>query len=253
MELSVKGPGPATPFLRARDLFETTYDLHHPVDVHVKPDPDERTWAGHYEDHHVLNISAHAARSAMARELALHEYAHMRRYETEHPSHTQSTAEALLLACPGRQVERRKITHAHQIANHMKDIYADDITLRVGPPDKLIAFLESELAGAVADHQPPQHGFLATANPVVTRDPDITAINAAFALALLERHDLVDPSHRIYDLAHAAGRDAPGIDIHAFTCRFRTLEHDPDASTYRKSLVDALRAYVGPPPERAAD
>ena len=107
MELSVHGSGPATPFLGARDVFETTYDLSLPVEVHVRDDPDERTWAGHHEDHHVLNISRHAASSAMARELALHEFSHMRCHESDHPSHTQSTEEALFLALAGRSVERR--------------------------------------------------------------------------------------------------------------------------------------------------
>lgn len=95
MNIRVQGPGPTSPFLSARDLFETEHDLSLPVDVQLRDDPDERTWAGHYDDRHVLNISRQAASSAMARELALHEFAHMARYEQEHPSHTQSTEEVL--------------------------------------------------------------------------------------------------------------------------------------------------------------
>jgi len=37
----------------------------------------------------------------------------------------------------------------------------------------------------------------------------MTAVNAAFALALLERNGAIDDAHRIYDLAHAAAEDAP--------------------------------------------
>jgi len=207
MDLRVRGMSP-DPFLGAADLFETEWSLDDPVHVKVREDPDERTWAGHYDGyHHVLNVSKRAATSAMARELAVHELSHMARYEGGHASHIQSTEEALYLGLSGETVERRKLAHCYQIANHMKDIYADDITLSVAPADKLLGFLESTLAAAVADR------------PEVSRDgapaghgrcrPEITAVNAAFALALVERHDIAGPGHRIYDLARAPPAATP--------------------------------------------
>jgi hypothetical protein len=72
----------------------------------------------------------------------------------------------------------------------------------------------------------------------------MTAVNAAFALALLERHDAVPGDHRIYDLAHAAAEDAPEIDVEAFRERFGALADDPDESDCRRGLVDAIRTYV---------
>ncbi len=244
MELSVAGPGPAAPFLRARDRFETAYDLERPVSVRVRADPDERTWAAHGDDRHLLNISRAAAGSAMAAELALHELAHMRRHEEGHPSHTQPIEEALYLGLAGRRVERRKLAHCYQIANHLKDIYADDITVDVAPGDKLAAFFESELAAALADRpaaRPPGWTRLTPA-----ADPDLTAINAAFALALLERHELVGPDHRLYELAHIADTDAPGVNLGRFRRRFRGLAEDPDESEYRRLLVDVVRDYAIP-------
>lgn len=250
MDVRVQGAGPTTPFLRAQDLFETEHDLDTPVHVYVRDDPDERTWVSHDADRHMLNISQQAATSAMARELVLHEYSHMRRHEQSHPSHTQSTEEALYLALSGVEVERRKLAHCYQIANHMKDIYADDITLNVGPRDKLVSFLESELAAAVADQprNPPAEQLRATA----TADPELTVVNAAFALALVERHDLVDRTHRLYDLAHAAANDAPSIDLNQFKRRFKSLAHDPDESEYRRALVNVTRDYATAD-QRAAD
>jgi len=249
MDVDVCGPGPAAPFLGARDIFETERDLDRPVTVRVVEDPGERTRVSHDGEGHRLTISRQAATSAMARELALHEYAHMHHYEGGHPSHTQPTEEAIFLALAGRSVERRKLTHCYQIANHMKDIYADDLWLDMAPAGKLVDYLESSLAAALADrpHDPPAWERLTPA-----ADPEITAVNAAFALGLVERHGLVDTEHRIYDLAHAAAADAPGIDLAAFKQRFRTLARDPDESEYRKALVDAARAYAGGG-ERAAD
>ncbi|USZ69361.1 DUF5781 family protein [Halorussus salilacus] len=257
MDVHVHEPGPSAPFLRARDLFETGYDLDRPVHVHVRDSPDERTWTAHPEGRHVLNISRQAATSAMARELALHEYAHMARHEQAHPSHTQSTEEVLFLALSGTSVERRRVTHCYQIANHMKDIYADDITLRVGPTDKLVSFLESELAAAVADRPTPRrHGPAGDRDGLritSTADPEMTAVNAAFALALVERHGLVDGDHRLYDLAHAAADDATDVDLWGFKRRFESLGPDPDESEYRRNLVDAAREYAVGDPGRAAD
>ena len=242
MELRVTGAGPAAPFLGARDVFETSHDLDRAVEVRVRENPDERTWAGHYDDHHVLNISRQAATSAMARELALHEFAHMHRHEGGHPSHVLSMDEVLFLALTGREVERRVLSHCYQIANHVKDIYADDITLSVGPTDKLRAFLESELAAAVADRPVtrPWAGQRLTAGA----DPSMTAVNAAFALALVERHGLVEADHRLYDLAHAAAEDAPKIDLEAYRRRFRTLARDPGRQEYRQALVDVTKQYA---------
>ena len=242
MDVDIRGPGPAAPFLGARDIFETERDLDRPVTVRVVADPRERTRVSHDGEGHRLTISRQAATSAMARELALHEYAHMHHHERDHPSHTQPTEEAIFLALAGRSVERRKLTHCYQIANHMKDIYADDVWLDIAPADKLVDYLESSLAAAVADRprDPPAWERLTPA-----ADPEITAVNAAFALALVERHGLVEADHRLYDLAHAAAADAPGIDLAAFKHRFRTLSPDPNESEYRKALVDAARAYAG--------
>jgi hypothetical protein len=243
MDVRVQGPAPTEPFLGAADLLATEHDLDLPVRVRVREDPDQRTWAGHHDDHHVLNISRQAATSAMARELALHELAHMARHEEGHPSHTQSTEEALFLALAGRSVERRRVAHCYQIANHCKDVYADDITLSVAPADKLVSFLESRLAAALADRpRAPPRPDSRRVSPAA--DPEITAVNAAFALALCERHDALDPSHRLYDLAAAAGDDAPAVDVSAFRRRFRGLAADPSESEHRKALVDLTRAYA---------
>lgn len=253
MDVRVTGRGPAEPFLSSRDLLATEYDLDLPVVVKIRENPDERTVAGHYDDRHELLVSRRAATSAMARELALHEFAHMARYEEEHPSHLQSTEEALFLALAGKSVERRKLSHCYQIANHMKDIYADDITLDIGPTEKLVDFMESSLARAVADSPPSAPGEWERWSPAA--DPDITAVNAAFALALLERHDAIDDDHRLYDLAHAAASDAPQVSLSTFKQTFRSLADDPDESEYRKALVEVTREYVlgGGPSPQAAD
>jgi hypothetical protein len=249
MDVHVQG-GPAEPFLGARNLFSTEYDLDRPVTVSVRADPDERTRVSHDAASHELTISRQAATSAMARELALHEFAHMHHNERGHPSHTQSTKEAIYLALAGHSVEQRKLTHCYQIANHMKDIYADDVWMALVSGEKLVAFLEASLAAAVSDLPGGQPGWTQL---TPAADPDITAVNAAFALALVERHDLVSEDHQLYDLAHAAGADADGIDLAEFKGYFADLSPDPDESEFRKALVDVTRAYATAGSGQAAD
>jgi len=243
MDVRVKGTVAPDPFLSAAALLETEYELSRPVDVQIRENPDQRTWAAHYDDRHVLNISRQAATSVMARELALHEFAHMARYEQSHASHLQSTEEALFLALAGKSVERRKLSHCYQIANHMKDVYADDITLDLAPATKLIDFFAAKLGAALAD-RPAEDARPGSRLETPGADPEITAVNAAFALGLVERHGLVDSSHRLYDLAGAAAANAPTVDLEAFKHRFKSLGADPSESEYRKALVDVTRAYA---------
>ncbi len=244
MQVDVQGGARPTPFLHARDVFATEFDLDRPVKVFVRDDPDQRTWTGHTPEYHVLNMSRAAATSGMARELALHEFAHMVRHEEGHSSHHYSTTEGLYLAAGGRRIERDRVAHCLQIANHMKDIYADDLTVEVNHTQKLLDFLEASLAGSLVDRRstPAPIG----AEPITRRqDPAIAAVNAAFALALTERHGLADRDHRIFDLAQTIAADAPHLPFERFRHRFRTLEDDPDESTYRRALVDTFSTYLG--------
>ena len=251
MEVHVHGGAKPTPFLQARDVFSTEYDLERPVRVFVREDPDVRTWTSHPSGYHHLNISQTVATSSMARELAIHEFAHMYRHEEGHISHHLATEEAIYLAAAGIDVPRERIMQCYQIANHMKDVYADDLTIDVAPADKLVAFLESSLAGLLVDGEP------AAVPPGVTRvspapDPSIAAVNAAFALGLVDRHTLVGPDHHVFDLAHIVANDAPHVPFGRFRGLFADLRDDPDESSYRRLLVDALRTYLGGT-EQAAD
>ncbi len=240
MDLRVHGSVPATPFENARSRLEPAHDVEKPIEIQVGTDPEQRTWTGHHADHHTLTLSRRTARSAMATELAIHEFAHMRLAELAHPSHTVDAEEVLFLALAGRQVESEVVPHAYQIANHVRDIYADDITLEVSSGTKLAAFLESELAAAILDQptETPAGGYSLSK----TTDRALTVVNAAFALALLDRHE-VEADHRLEDLAHAAARDAPSIDLDWFRQRFRDLEGEPSEPTCRRTLVDTIGTY----------
>lgn len=139
MELDFDGTGPTAPFLGTRDLFRTEHDLEWPVTIRMREDPDERKCVSHDADNHRLTIYRQAVTSAIARELALHEFAYMHHAEVD-PLTTPSTEERLFLSLSGRTIERRTLTQCYRIANHTRDIYADDIWLNVALADKLVTF-----------------------------------------------------------------------------------------------------------------
>ena len=240
MDVRVRGKGPVRPFETARSRFEAVHDLEKPVTIRIQPDPDVRTMATHEKNRHTLTISEAVARSSLTVELAVHEFAHMRRIEQRHPSHTVDVIEALYLASAGQQLDRETIVQAHQIANHVRDVYADDITFEIAPGEKLAGFLESELAMAIADNprSGPADGYRRSA----FADPTLTAVNAAFALALLDRHD-VSTEHRLAELAHAAQTDAPNIDIEVFERYFAGLQPGPSETDCLRTLIDLFEAY----------
>ena len=254
MEVNVRGGAPPGPFLSAAEMLETRYDVETPVYVTVAEDPDTRTHVVHYREHHEVVISAAAVSSAMARELILHEFAHVVRNEEGHSSHHLETTEAVMIGAAGRHVPRPKLIHCYQIANHMRDIYADDITLDLLPPDKLMAYLASAVAHAVSEAP---HPVMRPQSRLVSRapDPEITAVNAAFALGVARRHGVDPAAHRLEALAHAAGDDAPRIDIDAFADRFARLRADPSTREYRRALVETMQTYLWPSPQQrqAAD
>lgn len=240
MDLRVHGSVPQAPFEEARSRLEPAHDVEKPVEVTVGNDPEARTWTGHQPDRHVLTLSRRTATSAMATELLIHEFAHMRRAEKGHPSHAVDTKEPLVLALAGRRVPDTLVPHAYQIANHVRDVYADDITLSVTSGEKLASFLEAELAAAILDHprDPPAGGY----NISETTDPGLTVVNAAFALALLDRHEIV-ADHRLEDLADVAARDAPGVDLEWFRRHFRSLDSDPSERGCLRTFVETMGVY----------
>lgn len=244
MQVDVQGGARPTPFLQARDIFATEFSIERPIKVFVRDDPDQRTWTAHYPDYHVMNISRTEATSGMARELTLHEFAHMVRHEEGHSSHHSSVTEGVYLAAGGRHVDPDRVAHCIQIANHMKDIYADDLTVEVAQTTKLVDFFESSLAASLANR--PGTGVYGNGTRVSSRaDSAIAAVNAAFAVALTERNGLADDDHRLFELAMMLAADAPRVPFSRFRQLFRTLEEDPDESSHRRTLVDAFGTYLG--------
>jgi len=182
------------PFLGAADLFETEWSLDDPVHVKVR-DPDERTWAGHYDGYHVLNVSKRAATSAMARELAVHELSHMARYEegarVSHPIDRGGAVPRALRRDGGAPQARALLPDREPHEGHLRRRHHALGRARGQAP----RLPRVDPRGRRRRPTPSLPGR----RPPVTAgaDPEITAVNAAFALALVERHDIAGPGHRI--------------------------------------------------------
>jgi len=142
------------PFLGAADLFETEWVPRRPGSRESARGP-RATWAGHYDGYHVLNVSKRAHTSAMmARARRPRAVAHGPLRGGARLSRPVDRGGAVPRALRRDGGAPQARAHCYQIANHMKDIYADDITLSVAPADKLLGFLESTLAAAVVADRP---------------------------------------------------------------------------------------------------
>jgi len=240
MDLRVQGMSP-DPFLGAADLFETEWSLDDPVHVKVREDPDERTWAGHYDGYHVLNVEARRHQRDGPRAGRPRAVAHGPLRGGARVSHPIDRGGAVPRALrrdggapqarallPDREPHEGHLRRRHHALGRARG-QAPRLP-RVDPRGR-----RRRPPRGLPGRRPAGHGRCR---------PEITAVNAAFALALVERHDIAGPGHRIYDLARAAGSDTDAVDVDAFKERFLALGPDPSESDYRKALVAAARAYA---------
>lgn len=112
--------------------------------------------------------------------------------------------------------------------------------MTVSSEEKLVGFLESELAAAILDR--PRHTPISGYSLSKAISPDITAVNAAFALGVVDRHD-IKAGHRLEDLAYAAGRTARNVDIQLSREQFRSVDANPIDEDSLRTFVETIGKY----------
>lgn len=139
---------------------------------------------------HVIVVSGFALESLMLEGLLTHELSHVYRNITHHPSHSEPLIASLMrVFIDGHTLDRdyeREILH--QAINHIQDLYADDIAIRV-----LTAYDDTPLLQQLGDF------FLGwiKEEPATTgarrRDQWVNAsilLNNSFAISNMERHEI---------------------------------------------------------------
>jgi len=145
---------------------------------------------------HTIVVSGFAVRSEMLQGLLAHELSHVYRNVTNHPSHNDRIISQLASSFINRykldtDYEREIL---HQVINHVQDLYADDITMKVLATDNGL-FDPGQLEGFFVDwikDKPARTG-------VSKRDRWVNAaimLNNSFALSNMQRHSINDHEKR---------------------------------------------------------
>jgi hypothetical protein len=146
-----------------------------------------RQWQGH-----VIVVSGFALESPMLEGLLTHELSHVYRNITRHPSHSEPLIESLMrIFIDDHKLDRDyELEILHQAMNHIQDLYADDIAVRVlgayhGTP--LLEQLGDFFLGWIKE-EPATSGL-------GRRDRWVNAsilLNNSFAISNMQRHNMTE-------------------------------------------------------------
>jgi hypothetical protein len=142
---------------------------------------------------HVIVVSGFAAESSMLEGLLAHELSHVYRNITNHPSHN----EEIITTLAGSFIKDHKLTTdyqhevLHQVINHVQDLYADDISIKVLTSSENRILDPTQLGGFFVEwvkDEPVKTGDM-------LKDQWVNAaimLNNCFALSNMQRHNIPD-------------------------------------------------------------
>lgn len=109
------------------------FEIGQPVEVMVDENLPFMGYTSRQWQKHVIVVSGFAVKSAMLEGLLAHELSHVYRNVTDHPSHNEKLLENV--ACAFTRLHDLTQGYQgeilHQAINHIQDLYADDISVRV--------------------------------------------------------------------------------------------------------------------------
>jgi hypothetical protein len=109
------------------------FELDQPVEVMVDKNLPFMGYTSRDWQKHVIVVSGFAAKSPMLEGLLAHELSHVYRNITNHPSHNEKLLESVVVTFARLHdlSEDYQSDILHQAINHIQDLYADDIAIRV--------------------------------------------------------------------------------------------------------------------------
>ncbi len=143
--------------------------------------------SGEWKNHKVV-VSGFAVKSGMLDGLLAHELSHVYRNITNHPSHNYRLISEVLDLYPKQAKTGYQQEGLHAAINHLEDLYADDIAMKVYFQGGLgkIATIQEFLTDWVSDRIPDGDGAKAQWARASTM------LNNCFALSDMERHQIAD-------------------------------------------------------------
>jgi len=146
---------------------------------------------------HMIVVSGFAVESGMLEGLLAHELSHVYRNITNHPSHN----EQIIATLASSFINSHKLNAdyqcevLHQVINHVQDLYADDISIKVLASGENRIFDPTQLGGFFAEWIKDE--------PVKTEDTlkdqwvnAAIMLNNCFAISNMQRHNIPDYDHK---------------------------------------------------------
>jgi len=146
---------------------------------------------------HLIVVSGFAIKSNMLEGLLTHELSHVYRNQTKHPSHNDQIIADLLRSFISNHnaSEHYQREILHQAINHVQDLYADDIAIKIITAQKSdLAHLErlGDFFSDWVSDQPIKTG-IARKNQWMNAS---IMLNNCFAISNMQRHAIPDRGHR---------------------------------------------------------
>ncbi len=215
--------------------------------VHVAVDPQLPFMGYTFPDGGDFRIvvSGMALESGLVEGLLIHEMSHVYRMQANHPSHDGRIIDEVVSGLGKRALPeeyQRKIVH--DLVNHIQDLYADDIAVRVlkgselFPMDQLVAFLQDWVKDEPVESDDARRDRWANAA--------IMAENAR-AIAQLARHGIEDSGGRAAAMNERfLARIFPAMSgqFEYFRNLMTNLKEDITEKDYRRLLTRYLKRFV---------
>ena len=184
------------------------------------------------KDGHRLHVAAHAVAGGMLDGLMAHEAGHMVRIERQHPSHLPEVHRQIVDAIEVPATKRRAFASvAREAINHVEDIYADDLAVRVIGRDRDLAPFFSDW---IRNSARPGPSRWATVGNGVT---------VAFALGNMERHG-IKAEDGVVRRADVFAKDAGIPAFPAFVTAFRDLPNTDETEPVERAMRELLTAIA---------
>ncbi len=172
------------------------FSISEEVDVVVDKNLPFMGYTSRQGARHTIVVSGMAVKSGMLKGLLAHELSHVYRNITNHPSHN----ERIIANLAGSFIKNHRVEEdyekqvLHQVINHIQDLYADDITMKILTAER-----------GLFDPKQLEEFFVewVKEDPVKTgverRDQWVNAgimLNNSFALSNMQRHQINDGDRR---------------------------------------------------------
>ncbi len=223
-------------------MHHAGYKITQDITLVIDPLLDQMGYATVKDGKSVIVVSEKAVKDKSAVNLLIHEFSHIYRIETHHPSHNQSRINTIVgWAVYGKVMYPYQETIIQDMLNHLMNIYADDITFKVLASGKKQLHFNDFFLHWVKEPSNSE-------DMLMKRWEDAGGlISAAFAEASLSRHNIFDTDRKVEKAVEKflTGIDKKQAEKYAFFKTFLSyLPEEVEEKEYEKLLIKYIGEFL---------